>query len=203
MRNISTLFLAGIFYLSACHQETGHHEMHNAADLSAESYIQKLNSGEIAEDTLKGSPSRVAMATIAGNHIHISYHAPGVKKRVIWGGLVPYDAVWVSGAHNATSIRFMKTVIIENQEIPAGTYAIFTIPGKENWTFILNKNYEQHLTDAYKQEEDVLRIPVKPSENDFTQRLTYEVKVTGENEGVIQMRWENIGIGIPFSMKAD
>ena len=116
----------------------------------------------------------------------MNYYSPGVKNRTIWGGLVPYGEVWVTGAHNATSFRINQSFSIGDTKVDAGKYAIFTIPGKDEWIFILNKNYQQHLADHYKQEEDVLRSTVKPVwANTVTERLQYSVI---ENKLVIA--WE-------------
>lgn len=161
-------------------------------------YLDSLQAGFIIEDTLKGSPTRVAMATVGKSHVHITYQSPGVKGRVIWGGLVPYNAVWVTGAHTATSVLVMHPVEIDGKRIEKGTYAIFTIPGEKDWIFILNKNYKQHLTDNYKQDEDILRMAVTPRENTYTPRLTYSVEAINDREGEIGMAWDKIKIEVPF-----
>ena len=80
------------------------HSSHTA--VASNDYSDSVNSGIITEDTLKGSPHRTAMATVNGTHVHIEYNSPGVKGRSIWGGLVAYDKVWATGAHNATSVQF-------------------------------------------------------------------------------------------------
>lgn len=174
------------------------HAMHAKTTESAGGYIDSLNTGLIHEDTLKGSPSRIAMNTIGHSHLHLSYHSPGVKNRVIWGGLVPYDQVWVTGAHDATTLQIINPVMIDNKKIASGTYALFTIPGKEEWVFILNKNHAQHLADDYQVSEDVIRVKVKATENPLTQRLTYSVSKTSDSTGNIGMAWEKLKIEIPF-----
>lgn len=173
------------------------HDMHGNSG-SASNYADSVNNGLITNDSLMGSPERTAMNTIGGAHVHIEYHSPGVKNRIVWGGLVPYNQVWVTGAHSATSIQLSKPIQIGETKVDKGTYAIFTIPGEKEWIFILNKNYEQHLTDDYKDSLDVVRITVKPVSNDMTQRLTYEVNKIDDTNGNIVMRWEKIKIEVPF-----
>lgn len=188
------------------HRHAGHdHSGHNHGDHGMEmkttahrGYLDSLQAGFITEDTLKGSPTRVAMATVGKSHVHITYQSPGVKGRVIWGGLVPYNTVWVTGAHTATSMLVMHPVEIDGKRIEKGTYAIFTIPGEKSWTFILNKNYKQHLTDDYKQDEDILRMAVTPLGNTYTPRLTYSVEAINDREGEIGMAWDKIKIEVPF-----
>ncbi|HAK11021.1 MAG TPA: hypothetical protein DIW54_11530 [Chitinophagaceae bacterium] len=163
-------------------------------------YADSVNNGIIKSDTLKKSVGRTAMYTIGKTHVHIAYSSPGVRNRVVWGGLVPYDEVWVTGAHKATSISFNKDIFIEGRKIKSGTYALFTIPGTKIWQFILNKRYDQHLTDQYNAAEDILRIPMQPSKVAFTPRLTYEVKQSGSSKGVIHFRWERLQWNIPFQI---
>jgi hypothetical protein len=164
----------------------------------AGNYCDSVNAGLIQPDTLKGSPVRTAMATVNGTHVHIEYGSPGVKDRIIWGGLVAYDKVWATGAHNATSIQFSKPVVIGGKTIPQGTYGFFTIPGKTSWQVILNSRFEQHLTDDYSATEDVISVNVEPRQSPMVQRLTYVVMPTVDGEGEIIMRWEKLEIILPF-----
>ena len=207
MKQFSTVMLFALF-LASCNdsdsiKEEGKKENNHAGHTmisSGADYCDSINSGLIAADTLKGSPHRTAMNTIAGTHVHIEYSSPGVKDRVIWGGLVAWDKVWVAGAHQATSIRFYKDVLIDGKTIPAGTYAFFAIPGKDKWTLLLNRNYDQHLADDYRESEDIIRLSVEPSKNATTQRLTYVVESVKEKQGVVNLMWENIKVGLPFKV---
>ena len=141
------------------------------------------------------SPRTNAMANIGEVHVHIDYSSPGVRGRTIWGGLVAYDQVWVTGAHKATSIDFSKDVVINGQKVEAGTYGFFTIPGKELWTIIINKNHEQHLADDYDQTQDVLRLRVTPEDlSETVESLTYQIIPTGENKGSVSVMWDRLKI---------
>lgn len=167
---------------------------------SGDGYADSVNRGLIAKDTMKGSPKRVSMNTIGNTHIHIEYGSPGVKGRMIWGGLVAYDQVWATGAHNATSIDFSSDVIIGGKKISKGKYALFTIPGKTEWTIIINTNYQQHLADAYNASEDIVRVKVKPvKKQQATQRLTYSVVPSGKDAGVL-IEWEYLRVVLPVKV---
>ncbi len=114
-----------------------------------------------------------------------------MRKRIIWGGLVPYDEVWVTGAHNATNIETDKAIIVGGTTIAAGKYAFFTIPGKNMWTVIINKNWEQHLTDDYDAKEDIVRIQVQPTTPAKPiERLQYFINSKTGNKGAIAVGWE-------------
>lgn len=146
-------------------------------------------------DTLKGSLKAMATGRIGSTFITIHYYSPAVRGRVIWGGLVPSDQVWVTGAHMATTIEFEGPVKIGDQEIPAGKYGFFTIPSSTEWTVILNKNWDQHLTDEYDQQDDIVRVVLKPEMlTDHQERLQYAV-----DSSAIIVRWEKIKISLPVA----
>jgi len=142
------------------------------------------------------SPHTSAMGNVGENHIHIEYSSPSVRGRQIWGGLVSYGEIWVTGANQATSIKFSNDVIIGGVEIASGKYALFTIPGENEWTVIINKNWEQHLGDDYSQEEDIVRLSVVPEENEFVESLKYSVVSSDETKGYIHFEWEKLIIAI-------
>ena len=148
----------------------------------------------LIKDTTKKSIKSMAVAVTNGDSIKINYHSPGVRKRVIWGGLVPYDEVWVTGAHDATTLEIGKPFVVEGKEIAAGKYAFFTIPGKKEWVVIINKNWEQHLASEYDEKDDVVRVKVKPKKNNHTERLQYFVETAKGNDGKISMAWGRIKI---------
>lgn len=152
----------------------------------------------LVKDTAKKSIKSMAFAIVNADSIKINYHSPGVRKRIIWGGLVPYDEVWVTGAHDATTLEIPKAFVVNGKEIPAGKYAIFSIPGKRKWTLIINKNWKQHLATEYDEKDDIIRIKVKPKKVNHTERLQYFIE-TGKNEtGRIAVAWEKIKVDFDF-----
>lgn len=164
-------------------------------------YADSVNAGLI-EDTFKGSARREARATIGNTEITVNYGSPGMRGRVIWNGLVSYDQVWVSGSHWATAISFSKDVSINGVKVPAGMYGFFTIPGREEWTLILNKTYDMHLADEYDESEDLVRVTVTPEmlENSV-QRLTYEIVMSSETSVDITLAWDKIKVRLPVEVK--
>ncbi|MFY0654348.1 MAG: DUF2911 domain-containing protein [Cyclobacteriaceae bacterium] len=185
--------------LTYCSSKKTAHEKVDQAHETDHDHTHDEMKKEVSTPTIN-SPRKSAMSNIGDAHIHIDYSSPSVKGRVIWGGLVAYDQMWVSGAHQATSINFYEDVKIGDQVIHKGKYAFFTIPGKESWTVILNKNWEQHLVDEYSQSEDIIRLSVIPEALQETQQeLTYTIQRTGDNTGQISMSWEKIKVS--FSLE--
>ncbi|MEK7226269.1 MAG: DUF2911 domain-containing protein [Bacteroidota bacterium] len=155
----------------------------------------------LVRDTTKKSIKSMAYAIVNGDSIKINYHSPGVRKRIIWGGLVPYDEVWVTGAHDATTLEIPRPFVVNGKEIPAGKYAFFTIPGKKEWTVIINKNWEQHLASEYDEKDDIVRLKAKPKKKEHTERLQYFIEVRPNNTGTIAVAWEKVIVEIFFLLK--
>lgn len=189
---ISGLFITSLILFFSCKERN-----ESTKEFPA---LPSIANDTILQDTIKKSIPAEATATIAGADIKINYHSPGVKGRVIWGGLVPYDKVWVTGAHMATAMEIGKDFEAGGKKIPAGKYALFTIPGKEKWTVIINKNWEQHLADKYDEKEDVVRIQVKPEATTHTERLKYSIEETGKSEASIRISWEKVSISFPIKL---
>jgi hypothetical protein len=148
------------------------------------------------------SPKTAAMAIIGSNHIHIEYSAPSTRGRQIFGGLIAYGEVWVTGAHNATNITFDKDVIINGENIEAGKYGFFTVPDKEKWTIIINKDWDMHLADDYKPENDVLRFEVPTKELDESiETLTFQVLSDNDNSGKVTIEWANVEVAFEITNK--
>ncbi len=157
---------------------------------------------QTASDTLKGSLKAKAMGTIGNAGVTINYYSPAVRGRVVWGGLVPFDKVWVTGAHRATSIDFNQEVIVGGVTIAPGKYALFTIPGKDEWTIIVNKNWEQHLADDYDPKDDIVRVKVKPETEDTHQeRLRFTIEASSDTKGEIVIYWEKLEVSLPISSR--
>lgn len=134
------------------------------------------------------SPPATAEATVDGVTVKISYHAPKVKERVIWGGLVPYDKVWRTGANNATTIEVSDNLKIGKNKLPKGKYAIFSIPKKgDTWTVIINKEAEQWGAYNYKETEDLFRFDVTVARTlDNNESLKFEA----QDDGTVVFAWE-------------
>src|SRR6059036_1372672 len=99
---------------------------------------------------------------IALTDITVKYHRPLVNGRKIWGGLVHYGKVWRAGANENTAIEFSDPVSVEGQPLAKGIYGLHMIPNPDSWTVIFSKTNTAWGSYSYKQEEDALRVNVKP-----------------------------------------
>ena len=114
---------------------------------------------------------------------------------------MPYDEVWVTGAHDATTIEVKSPFVINNVKISPGKYALFTIPGKKEWTVIINKHWKQHLASEYDVKDDVVRFTVKPKNISHLERLQYFVEPVSSDNGRLAIAWEKIRIEFPITIK--
>jgi DUF2911 family protein len=171
------------------------------AAVSAEEGVVILK--QTQEDTLKGSLKAYVKEKVGDAEIRITYHSPAVRGRIVWGGLVPFDRVWVTGAHMATTLECNLDFIFNNTNLPAGKYGLFTIPGKNTWTVIINKNWQQHLTDEYDSKDDVARMEIIPNQlTENQERLQYAIEALTESECVIHIAWEKLQLNIPITISS-
>ena len=130
--------------------------------------------------------------------VTINYHRPLANGRQIWGKVVPYDKVWRAGANENTTITFSDPVTIDGQALDKGTYGLHMIPGQNQWTVIFSKNSTAWGAFTYKQEEDALRVNVKPQTAELHDALTYDFDDLKADSAVATMRWEKIAV--PFKV---
>lgn len=136
--------------------------------------------------------------------VELSYSRPGMKGRKIFGDLVPFGNVWRTGANSATTITFSDAVTIGDKKVAAGKYGLLTIPDKASWTVIITKQLDVTSPAAYKQENDVARVEVKPMKMDakmetFTMQFA-DVKSTSCE---LHIMWENTAVSLPITTEVD
>jgi tetratricopeptide (TPR) repeat protein len=130
--------------------------------------------------------------------ITISYSRPLVKGRPIWGKLVPYNEVWRTGANENTTIRFTDDVSIEGKPLAKGVYALFTIPGENQWTVIFSKVHTAWGSFTYNQADDVLRVTVKPQATEPREAMAFDFDDVKADSAVATLRWEKVAV--PFKI---
>ena len=130
--------------------------------------------------------------------VTINYHRPLANGRQIWGKVVPYGQVWRAGANENTIITFTDPVTIEGQALDKGTYGLHMIPGESEWTVIFSKNSTAWGSFTYKQDEDALRVKVKPQTADLHDALAYDFDDVKPDSTVVTMRWEKVAV--PFKV---
>jgi len=139
---------------------------------------------------------------IALTDITVKYHRPLVKGRTIWGGLVPYGKVWRAGANENTTIEFSDPVSVEGQHLDKGTYGLHMIPNPDSWTIIFSKTNTGWGSYSYQQNEDALRVNVKPrtlAEN--KEALEFDFEDLKPTSTAVTLKWEKLGV--PFTVSVN
>jgi len=135
--------------------------------------------------------------------ITINYHRPLANGRQVWGKLVPYGQVWRAGANENTVITFTDPVTIEGQPLEKGTYGLHMIPGESQWTVIFSKDYKDWGSFSYKQEDDALRVNVKPQTAEMHDALAYDFEDVKANSTVVTLRWEKVAVPFKVEVKVN
>jgi Protein of unknown function (DUF2911) len=148
------------------------------------------------------SPPAQAQCKFAdGKTITVDYSSPRRRDRKIYGGLVPYNQVWRTGANEATTFVTTSDLNVEGKSVPAGAYTLFTVPAKSRWTLIINKETGEWGIPYHYQSEELVRVPMKVSKisapvEDFT--ISFDQH---RNACRLQITWERTRASIKFSEK--
>jgi len=149
------------------------------------------------------SPTQTLKQDFGLSSIELIYSRPGMKGRKIFGDLVPWNKVWRTGANNATRIKFNDDVTFGGQPLKAGEYAIYTVPGENEWEIIINKGSANWGTE-YKQEDDIFRVKAKPIKleqpvESFTMQFA-NVKPTSTD---LRIMWDRTAVAVPITTDID
>lgn len=152
-----------------------------------------------AQTLPKPSPGAEVAQTVGATNIELNYSRPGVKGRTIFDKLVPFEKLWRFGANDATTITTEHSLFFEGQELKAGTYSVFAMPGKESWVVFFNTDTKA-TTDSYSDEKTVLKVEAKVSENSFTESLFIGFDNVKDESASIVALWEKTKVEIPFTV---
>ncbi|KAA5548264.1 DUF2911 domain-containing protein [Adhaeribacter rhizoryzae] len=153
----------------------------------------------MAQLTIPAASSPATVTQRVGlTDITVKYSRPSLKGRKMFGETLPYGQPWRAGANNSTVIEFKDPVTLQGTPVPAGEYAIYTIPGETEWTVIFNKNTKLGgNTKDYKKEEDVARFKVKPLKTPTkTETLTINFADVTPSTANLEILWENTSVKV-------
>lgn len=157
----------------------------------------------LAQTTLElpaPSPGASVTQTVGTTDLSLKYSRPGVKGRAIWGALVPFDQPWRTGANEATTLTVEDDVKVEGQPLPAGSYAIVTVPGKDQWAVAFSKQKNLWRGTTYDPKEDQLRVTVKPLAAEQAEWMQFTFDGTSPTETELNLRWEKLRVPVRISV---
>ena len=147
------------------------------------------------------SPTATLKQRVGLTEIEIVYSRPGVKGRVIFGGLEPWGETWRAGANSATKITFSTPVKVGGTELPAGSYGLFALLGQGEWTVILNKISDQWGAYKYDPKDDVVRVKVAPvALAEPVETFTIDINDIRDESATLNLIWEKTRVSVPLAV---
>jgi Protein of unknown function (DUF2911) len=151
------------------------------------------------------SPLQTVTQAFGLGEVKVEYSRPGIKGRVVFGELVPYNAIWRTGANQATKITIGDDIKINGTGLSAGTYALYTMPNATEWDVMFYKDLTLGGDVAnYKPENEVLRFKIKPTTmNDKMETFTIAFNDVAGTTCKLDLMWENTRVSIPLMADID
>ncbi len=150
------------------------------------------------------SPAQTIKQEFGIGSIELTYSRPGIKGRKMYSDLAPSGQVWRTGANSATTLTFSDEVMIGGAKVAPGKYGLLSIPDKDNWTLILTKQTDVTSPAAYKQESDVVRVPVKPMKLDqAVETFTMQFANVKPASVDLQLMWDKVAVSLPITADID
>ena len=148
------------------------------------------------------SPAASFKQRVGLTDIEVEYSRPSMHGRKIFGGLEPYGAVWRSGANTATKVTFSTAVKFGGVDVPAGSYALFSIPGADEWTVILNKVVGQWGAYTYDAKNDFVRVKAAPTALPWpVETFTISFNdLANESAATLSLYWENVRVPVKIEV---
>ncbi len=162
-------------------------------------------SGLLAQDPKiqlpQASPSSIVKQTVGVTDIELVYARPSVKEREIFGKLVPFGAVWRTGANSTTKISFSTPIKLNGTSIAAGTYGLYTIPGETEWTVILSNDSKAWGAYSYSEKGDVARIKATPVKlTEAVESFTIDINDLRNESATLNLIWAKTRVPVKIEV---
>ncbi len=143
------------------------------------------------------SPPAQTSQMVDGKSVTIDYNAPSMRGRTIFGGLVPYDKVWRTGANPATSLKTQVDLKIGTAMVPAGSYTLYSLPSSGTWKLIINKQTGQWGT-KYDQSQDLARVDMKKETLSAPQQvMSITLEPFHGKRSSLHVKWDTTDVSVP------
>ncbi len=160
--------------------------------------------GDHESAATRSSPLDSASFSVTGSMVKVCYGRPSARGRTIFGGLVPYDELWRTGANEPTMIHTAVALDIGGIRVEPGTYSVYTVPGVSEWQIIVNRSTDQwgrenRYTDEVRaQEVDRTRVGSESSE-EYVETFTIRASESDDGNALLVLEWEETRVSVPIS----
>lgn len=150
------------------------------------------------------SPRAEVHQAVGLAEIAVTYHRPAVNDREIWGGLVPWDQVWRTGANENTVVTLSHDAVVQGSALAAGSYGLHSIPGEDgSWTIIFSEDHHAWGSFAYDEAHDALRVAATAREAEPRERLEFRFENLAEDSADLVLHWAGLEVPITFRFDSD
>jgi len=171
-----------------------------ASIASALMLFAAVSAGAQGPELPAASPKARVEQRVGLTDFAVEYSSPGVKGREIWGGLVPYDELWRTGANRSTKFEASGDFSFAGKKVSAGEYSLFTIPGEKEWTVILSSQTNLPGTRGYDDANEVARATVTAAAAPARERMTFLFSDTTDDATRLDLVWAELRISIPLGV---
>lgn len=180
--------------MAACAPDPGRDVVRMAVPGGAN--LAEMDTTTLALDAVRKSQAASVSQRVANTEIAVTYSRPVARGREIFGGIVPFGEVWNPGADQATAITFSREVRVQGASLPPGTYSLWGIPGRAEWTLIFSHAGEVYHTPYPGEAEDALRLVVPVEATPHTEVLTFDFPQVEGKDAVLRLRWGSTALSL-------
>jgi Protein of unknown function (DUF2911) len=200
------LFLAVLLLMSAVRLGAQNITLPPSGDNPQASVMQAIGPVRVTIDY--SSPRVIRETSYNGEYV---VRGKNDRRGKIWGDLVPYgmsdlgfngcaSCPWRAGANENTTFTVTHDVQVQGQKLPAGTYGLHMIPGKDEWTIIFSKDAAAWGSYWYDAKNDALRVKTKPAKSDYHEWLTYEFTERDPAKATVALKWEELQVPVTIEV---
>ncbi|HSU14913.1 DUF2911 domain-containing protein [Longimicrobium sp.] len=155
--------------------------------------------GRVPSGARRKSQPAMLVQRIGGTELTVRYNRPSARGRRLFGGIVPWDSVWCPGADEATQLRTTSDLAIGSAVLPGGAYTLWMVPDSAGaWTVIFSRAADAYHVPYPGTRRDALRVRIHPRAAPYVETLEYALPVATPDSAVLEMRWGDVAVPIPF-----
>lgn len=151
------------------------------------------------------SPQAKIHQVVGSTDVKVEYSRPSRKGRTLFVDVEKYGSIWRTGANSSTKISFSDDVSIEGKAVPAGQYAIYSIPGETEWSVMLYKDLSiGGNVGAYDEANELIRVKVQSTELPMSiENFTIDIGNITNNSATIALIWGNHYVPVNMTVDTD
>ena len=157
--------------------------------------------GALAQiQTPAASPEQTLTQSVGLSSVTVQYSRPAMRGRTIFGDLVPLDKLWRTGANKNTLVTFESYATVGGSPLKAGTYVLYTVPSKDEWTVYFYTDTENWgLPKPWDENKIAAVYNVKAQSLDTSvESFTITIDKVTDSGAHLTLSWENMSVAIPF-----